>query len=54
MTVTSRAGAAALTMPDGARAQLLEGTWNALQGLLSARDQIRATAESIPYVRGFE
>jgi hypothetical protein len=40
-------------MPDGARKQLLDGTWNALQILLAARNEIASTAESLPYVRGF-
>ena len=53
MTATSRAGTIRISLPEGARRQLLDGTWNALQTLLSARDQILATAERLPYVRGF-
>ncbi len=53
MTATSRAGTIRISLPEGARRQLLDGTWNAVQTLLSARDQILATAERLPYVRGF-
>jgi 3-isopropylmalate/(R)-2-methylmalate dehydratase small subunit len=53
MTASSRAGTIAITMPEGARRQLLDGSWNAVQTLLSARDEIAATAERIPYLRGF-
>ncbi len=41
-------------MPDGARKQLQEGTWDATQALLSAGDAIRSTASRLPYVSGFE
>ena len=53
MTASSRAGTIAITMPEGARRQLLDGSWNAVQTLLSARDEIAATAERLPYLRGF-
>ena len=53
MTASSRAGTIAITMPEGARRQLLDGSWNAVQTLLSAREEIAATAERIPYLRGF-
>ena len=49
-TVTSRAGTFAAAIPDGARAQLLEGTWNATAVLLEAGDAIEATARRLPYV----
>ena len=52
-TASSRAGTIAVHMPDGTRQQLLDGTWNALQTLLGARERIRATAERLPYLRGF-
>jgi 3-isopropylmalate/(R)-2-methylmalate dehydratase small subunit len=52
-TVTSRAGSAAATIPDGARSQLLEGSWNATRVLLDAGDAIEATAARIPYLRAF-
>ena len=40
-------------MPDGARAQLTGGTWNATGVLLEAGDAIEATARRLPYVSGF-
>ena len=43
----------ALTIPDGTRAQLLEGTWNATSVLLGAGDAIEETAKRLPYVGGF-
>jgi len=42
-----------LGIPDGARDQLLEGTWNATSVLLGAGDAIEATAQRLPYVGGF-
>jgi 3-isopropylmalate/(R)-2-methylmalate dehydratase small subunit len=51
--VTSRAGSAAADIPEGARKQLLEGSWNATAVLLEAGDAIDATAARIPYVQGF-
>jgi 3-isopropylmalate/(R)-2-methylmalate dehydratase small subunit len=53
LTATSRTGSISIHMPDGARKQLLDGTWNAVQILLAARNEIASTAESLPYVRGF-
>jgi 3-isopropylmalate/(R)-2-methylmalate dehydratase small subunit len=52
-TLASRAGVQKVAMPDGARRQLLEGTWDATAVLLEARDAIRATAARLPYVSGF-
>ena len=52
-TMSSRAGTIRVAMPAGARQQLLEGTWNAVQTLLGARDEIRATALRLPYLAGF-
>ncbi|MCP4003347.1 MAG: 3-isopropylmalate dehydratase small subunit [bacterium] len=52
-TVTWRGGSAAVSIPDGPRQQLLEGSWDAMRNLLSASDEIRATAERIPYIDGF-
>jgi len=40
-------------IPDGARDQLLEGTWNAVAVLLGAGDAIERTAAKIPYVGGY-
>ena len=42
-----------MEVPDGARAQLVEGSWNATAVLLEAGDAIDAAAERLPYVRGF-
>lgn len=53
MTVAWRGGSGAVTMPEGARARLLDGSWDAMRTLLSARDEIVATAGSLPYTSGF-
>ncbi|MCX8073797.1 MAG: 3-isopropylmalate dehydratase small subunit [Candidatus Binatia bacterium] len=42
-----------VVMPEGARRQLIEGTWDATRILLQAEAQIRETAARLPYVRGF-
>lgn len=52
-TITSRAGAHKIGMPDGAKRSLLEGTWDATSVLLEAADAARATAARLPYVAGF-
>ncbi len=52
-SVTSRAGTVAAGIPDGVRRQLLEGSWNATEVLLSARDAIDATASRLPYLDDF-
>jgi 3-isopropylmalate/(R)-2-methylmalate dehydratase small subunit len=52
-TVTSRAGTMACEIPDGARQQLLGGSWNATAVLLEAGDAIEATARALPYVDGY-
>jgi 3-isopropylmalate/(R)-2-methylmalate dehydratase small subunit len=48
--VTSRAGRMPLGIPDGARRQLLDGTWNATSVLLEAGPTIEATAARLPYL----
>jgi len=53
LTVTSRAGRFAAGLPEGARSQLLEGSWNATAVLLEAGDAIERTARALPYVAGF-
>jgi len=53
LRVHSRAGTIPVRVPDGARRQLLEGTWDATRTLLVAEGAIRATAGRIPYIRGF-
>jgi len=52
-TVTCRAGRFAADIPEGARRQLLEGSWDATGVLLEAGDAIEATARALPYVSGF-
>jgi 3-isopropylmalate/(R)-2-methylmalate dehydratase small subunit len=52
-TLRSRAGTQAVEMPEGARRQLLEGTWNATALLLGAGAAIEATEARLPYVRNF-
>lgn len=51
--VSSRAGTARISMPEGAMSQLLDGTWDAMRTLLVARDEIAATAARLPYLSGF-
>lgn len=41
------------TIPDGARNQLLTGTWNAMGVLLEAAHEIDRVAKSLPYVNGY-
>ena len=52
-TVTCRAGSFPAGIPDGVRAQLLEGSWNATSVLLEAGEAIEACARRLPYVAGF-
>jgi 3-isopropylmalate/(R)-2-methylmalate dehydratase small subunit len=52
-TLTSRAGAQAVAMPEGARRQLLEGTWDGTAVLLAGGAAIEATAARLPYVGGY-
>ena len=51
--VTWRGGFAPAHMPDGARGQLLDGSWDAMRTLLEAREQVLAKVASLPYARGF-
>jgi len=51
--MTWRGGSAPVHMPDGARGQLLDGSWDAMRTLLEAREQILAKVASLPYARGF-
>jgi 3-isopropylmalate/(R)-2-methylmalate dehydratase small subunit len=53
LSVTSRAGRFAAGLPEGARSQLVEGSWNATAVLLEAGDAIERTARTLPYVAGF-
>jgi 3-isopropylmalate/(R)-2-methylmalate dehydratase small subunit len=40
-------------IPEGARNQLVSGSWNAMSVLLDAGDAIERTARALPYVSGF-
>ena len=53
MKVTYRDKVYPITLPAGARTQLLEGTWDATRTLLQAQEQVRQTAARLPYVGGF-
>ena len=52
-TVRSRAGTHRAHKPEGARKQLLEGSWNATEVLLEAGSAIEATARRLPYLEGY-
>jgi 3-isopropylmalate/(R)-2-methylmalate dehydratase small subunit len=52
-TVGSRAGTMQAAIPDGARQQLLEGTWDGTAVLLDAGEAIERCAAALPYVREF-
>jgi len=52
-TLTWRGGSAPIKLPEGAREQLMDGSWDAMRTLLDARDQVLAKAESLPYAKGF-
>jgi 3-isopropylmalate/(R)-2-methylmalate dehydratase small subunit len=52
-TLTWRGGTASIKLPEGAREQLMDGSWDAMRTLLEARDQVLAKAESLPYAKGF-
>jgi 3-isopropylmalate/(R)-2-methylmalate dehydratase small subunit len=52
-TLVSRLGSQSIGMPDGARRQLLEGSWDATAVLMEARDAIQKAAARLPYVGGF-
>ena len=54
MTLSFRGGSVTVELPDGPREQLRVGTWDAMQTLLAARDEIEATAGRLPYVKGFQ
>ena len=52
-SVRCRAGSFRAGIPDGARDQLREGSWNATAVLLEAGDAIERRAASLPYIGGF-
>ncbi len=53
LRLTGPAGSIDVAMPEGARTRLLQGHWDALGLLLSKSERIHATADALPYVRGF-
>ena len=53
MTVEHAGRKYPVTLPDSARRQLTEGSWDATRILLQARDEIRRTADRLPYIRAF-
>jgi 3-isopropylmalate/(R)-2-methylmalate dehydratase small subunit len=54
MAVSFKGATYTVSLPDGARQQLLDGTWDATRILLDAAEQTRATAARLPYVNGFK
>jgi 3-isopropylmalate/(R)-2-methylmalate dehydratase small subunit len=52
-TVTSRAGTMKASLPDAARQQLLEGSWDGTAVLLEAGEAIERCAGALPYVQEF-
>jgi 3-isopropylmalate/(R)-2-methylmalate dehydratase small subunit len=51
--VTAGTVSVPLDLPEGPRQQFLEGRWDSVAELLENREQIRVTAEGLPYVAGF-
>jgi len=54
MTATYRGQTYGVSLPDGVRKQLLDGTWDATRVLLAAAEDVKATANGLPYVGGFQ
>jgi 3-isopropylmalate/(R)-2-methylmalate dehydratase small subunit len=52
-TVSVAGASYALSIPDGPRKAFLEGTWDSTMELLSAKAEIQATAQRLPYINGF-
>ncbi len=53
LRVTAGDRVAQLSMPEGAHAALVSGTWDATQMLLENLEQVQAAAARLPYVAGF-
>ncbi len=51
--ITSHAGSVPLSIPEGTRHSLSEGTWNATAVLLEAGAAIERTAATLPYISRF-
>ena len=53
MTATFRDVGYGVKTHDGARHRLRTGTWDATGILVDALEEVRGTADGLPYVRGF-
>jgi 3-isopropylmalate/(R)-2-methylmalate dehydratase small subunit len=53
LTVTYRGTTYRVSLPAGARSQLLDGTWDATHILLQAEGQVQQTAARLPYLKRF-
>ena len=53
LTASYRGVTCAITLPAGARSQLMEGTWDATRTLVQALPEVRQVAARLPYVGGF-
>lgn len=53
MTISGGGLAITVTAPAGARASLIDGSWDTLAGLLAKEQGIRALAATLPYLHGF-
>jgi hypothetical protein len=54
MIVQSNALQAMLQMPSAARDAFLDGSWDATGLLLERYDEVRAVANRLPYIRGWQ
>lgn len=52
-TVSAGGDSFAASMPESARHALMSGAWDATALLLSDYDEVRRTAERLPYIAGF-
>lgn len=53
LTVSYLGHTFSVQLPEAARRQFLEGTWDATRILLQAEEEIRRTAQRLPYMRQF-
>ena len=53
-TLSSGALTIEVSLPEGNRKSLLEGAWDATGMLLEGAGAVKKTAESLPYVKGFD
>jgi 3-isopropylmalate/(R)-2-methylmalate dehydratase small subunit len=54
MTVTGGGLSVPVSLPEGIRSCLMDGSWDTLAGLLAQAPLIRATERRLPYLRGFQ